>query len=192
MFLLIDNYDSFTYNIYHYFMELGAEVEVVRNDQITVAEVLAKQPEGILLSPGPCTPTQAGICLDLIKTAAGSIPILGICLGHQSLGQAFGGTVTRGPYVMHGKTSPITHDNSPLFDGIPSPYTVTRYHSLIVDADSLPASLKVTATSEDGLIMALEHESLPLYGVQFHPESIASDYGHKLFENFINIARGKV
>ncbi|WND02370.1 aminodeoxychorismate/anthranilate synthase component II [Temperatibacter marinus] len=190
MFLLIDNYDSFTYNIYHYLRELGAELTVVRNDQISVEEALALNPEGIILSPGPCTPNEAGICLDLIDAAKGNIPILGICLGHQSIGQIYGGDVIRAPYVMHGKTSEIHHSTTGLFDDIPSPYNATRYHSLIIDDKTFPDCLKVTAQTSDGLIMAVEHQDYPLYGVQYHPESIASEHGHKLLKNFINIAKG--
>lgn len=188
MFILIDNYDSFTYNIYHYFVELGVELQVFRNDQVTVDEVLGMNPQGIIISPGPATPDDAGICLDLIKAAYKTVPIFGVCLGHQSMGQVFGGTVKRAPYVMHGKTSPITHNGTDIFKDIPSPYTATRYHSLIVDKADFPDCLDITAESDDGLIMALKHKEYPLYGVQYHPESIASEYGHKLFENFIEIA----
>jgi anthranilate synthase component II len=187
MYILIDNYDSFTYNLYHYLEELGANVEVWRNDQITVDAVIAKAPQGIIISPGPCTPTEAGICLDLVNRIQGSIPILGVCLGHQSIGQAFGGDIVRAPSVMHGKTSEITHDNSSVFKDIPSPYLATRYHSLIVDRASLPDCLIITAQTEDGIIMGLKHREFDLHGVQFHPESIASEYGHKLLENFMNI-----
>jgi len=192
MYILIDNYDSFTYNLYHYLVELGADVEVWRNDQITVAEVVAKKPTGIIISPGPCTPTEAGICLELIDAIKGDIPLFGVCLGHQSIGQAFGGEVVRAPYVMHGKTSQISHTGTSVFKGIPSPYLATRYHSLIVKRDSLPDCLEITAETEDGLIMGLAHKEYCLHGVQFHPESIASEHGHKLLKNFLDIAEGKV
>ncbi|TNE65887.1 MAG: aminodeoxychorismate/anthranilate synthase component II [Alphaproteobacteria bacterium] len=191
MYILIDNYDSFTYNLYHYLVELGATVEVYRNDQITVDDVLAKQPTGIIISPGPCTPNEAGICLALIDAVKGKIPLLGVCLGHQSLGQVFGGNVVRAPYVMHGKTSSISHAGKGIFKDIPSPYLGTRYHSLIVARDSLPDCLDVTAETEDGLIMGLAHKDYQLHGVQFHPESIASEHGHTLLKNFLNIAEGK-
>lgn len=190
MFLLIDNYDSFTYNLWHYLGELGLTVEVVRNDALTVDEVMAKQPEGIILSPGPCDPDSAGICLDLIKEACGKIPLMGVCLGHQSIGQAFGGKVIRAPEPVHGKTDQIHHKGTDLFKDLPSPYTATRYHSLIVERDSLPETLEVTAETEDGLIMALRHKDAPLFGVQFHPESIASEHGHALLKNFVSIAQG--
>ncbi len=187
MYILIDNYDSFTYNLYHYVMELGAKVEVWRNDQISVEDALAKNPQGIIISPGPCSPTEAGICLELIEAAAGKVPIFGVCLGFQSIGQAFGGDVVRAPYVMHGKISDITHTAQGVFKGLPSPYKATRYHSLIVERGTLPDCLEVTAETADGLIMGLQHKTLPLYGVQFHPESIASEHGHALLKNFINI-----
>lgn len=187
MYILIDNYDSFTYNLYHYVVELGAKVEVWRNDQITVEEVLQKKPAGIIISPGPCTPKEAGICLDLIKAAAGKIPIFGVCLGFQSIGQVFGGDVVRAPYVMHGKVSSISHTAQGVFAGLPSPYDATRYHSLIVARESLPESLEITAETDDGLIMGLQHKELPIFGVQFHPESIASDHGHALLKNFLTI-----
>jgi len=187
MYLLIDNYDSFTYNLYHYLGELGASVQVIRNDAIDIAGIRALSPEGIILSPGPATPNDAGICLSVVDELGDSLPILGVCLGHQSIGQVFGGKVIRAPYVMHGKTSEINHDGIGVFADIPSPFTATRYHSLIVDRDSLPESLEVTAETEDGLIMGLQHKLHPLYGVQFHPESIASDYGHKLIGNFLHI-----
>jgi len=190
MYILIDNYDSFTYNLYHYVMELGAKVEVWRNDQISVADVLAKNPKGIIISPGPCSPTEAGICLELIEAAAGNVPIFGVCLGFQSIGQAFGGDVVRAPYVMHGKISDITHTGEGVFKGLPSPYKATRYHSLIVERSTLPDCLEVTAETADGLIMGLHHKTLPLYGVQFHPESIASEHGHTLLKNFIDICEG--
>ncbi|MBK8157542.1 MAG: aminodeoxychorismate/anthranilate synthase component II [Rhodospirillaceae bacterium] len=188
MFILIDNYDSFTYNLYHYLGELGAEIEVYRNDQISVDEVMAKAPQGIILSPGPCDPDRAGICLDLIKTAAGKIPILGVCLGHQAIGQAFGGKVVRANKPMHGKLSDVTHHNKSVFLDLPNHFAATRYHSLIVDRESLPAELEITAETEDGTIMGLAHKSLPIAGVQFHPESIASEHGHKLLGNFLTSA----
>lgn len=185
MILLIDNYDSFTYNLLHYLGELGAEVKVVRNDAMTVEEIHAAKPQGIVISPGPGTPDDAGVCLELIAKTQGSIPIFGVCLGHQAIGQAFGGKVTRAPVPMHGKTSNIIHQNKGVFAGLPSPFTATRYHSLIVDRTTLPVSLEVTAESEDGLIMGLMHRQFPIHGVQFHPESIASQHGHKLLENFL-------
>lgn len=188
MLLLIDNYDSFTWNLYHYLSELGAEVEVHRNDSLTVEEALARKPRAIVLSPGPCDPDKAGICLPLIEQAAGVIPLLGVCLGHQSIGQAFGGRIERAPQPLHGKLSTITHNGKGIFDGIPSPMTVTRYHSLTVARSDLPASLEVTAESEDGLIMGLRHRHLPIEGVQFHPESIASEHGHQLLRNFLATA----
>lgn len=187
MYILIDNYDSFTYNLYHYLVELGANVEVWRNDEITVEEILEKAPLGIVLSPGPCTPDDAGICMKVIEAVKGKIPLLGVCLGHQSLGQVFGGKVARAPYVMHGKTSPMSHDGTGVFKDIPSPYLATRYHSLIVERDTLPACFNVTAESDDGLIMGLKHKNYELHGVQFHPESIASEHGHTLLKNFMEI-----
>ena len=190
MFLLIDNYDSFTFNLYHLLGEVGGRCEVVRNDKLTVAEALARQPEAIVLSPGPCTPNEAGICLDLIAAAAGKIPILGVCLGHQAIGQAFGGSVVRAPAPMHGKTSRIFHAGTDILEGMPSPFTATRYHSLIVDRGTLPAALVATAWTEDGLVMGLRHRQLPIFGVQFHPESIASQHGHDLLANFLALARG--
>ncbi|WP_417457142.1 anthranilate synthase component II [Kordiimonas sp.] len=186
MYILIDNYDSFTYNLYHYLVELGAKVDVVRNDQITVDEVIARKPKGIIISPGPCTPNEAGICLELIEKTKSDIPIFGVCLGFQSIGQVFGGTVCRAPYVMHGKTSRINHNEKGIFAGLPSPYEATRYHSLIVERSTLPECLEVTAETEDGLIMGLQHKDYPLFGVQFHPESIASEHGHAVLKNFIN------
>jgi anthranilate synthase component 2 len=189
MILVIDNYDSFTFNLVHYLMELGAATEVVRNDMLTAAEALAKRPEAVLLSPGPCTPNQAGVCLDLIAAAAEArLPLLGVCLGHQSLGQAFGGAVVRAPQVMHGKTSAISHDGSGVFAGLPSPFEATRYHSLIVRNDDLPACFVVNARSPDGVIMGMRHRELPLHGVQFHPESIATEHGHALLANFLTLA----
>lgn len=189
MILVIDNYDSFTFNLVHYLLELGAETHVVRNDALTVAEAMALQPQAILLSPGPCTPNEAGICLDLIAAAADArLPLFGVCLGHQSLGQAFGGTVLRAPQVMHGKTSPMAHDGTGVFAGLPSPFNATRYHSLIVREDDLPDCLVVNARSPDGLIMGMRHRELPLHGVQFHPESIATEHGHALIANFLRLA----
>jgi anthranilate synthase component 2 len=188
MILVIDNYDSFTFNLVHYLMELGPEVEVVRNDALSVAQALDLKPDAVLLSPGPCTPNEAGICLDLIAAVADvALPLFGVCLGHQALGQAFGGQVVRAPSLMHGKTSPIFHDGASVFAGLPSPFTATRYHSLIVDRASLPPVLEVTAET-DGLIMGLAHRDLPLHGVQFHPESIATEHGHRLLANFLDIA----
>ena len=175
MILLIDNYDSFTFNLVHFLGDVGARCDVRRNDALSVEQALARQPEAIVLSPGPCTPNEAGICLDLIAAAAGRIPILGVCLGHQAIGQAFGGEVVRAPAPMHGKTSRIRHDDSDILEGVPNPFTATRYHSLIVDRASLPDALVPTARTEDGIIMALRHRALPIFGVQFHPESIASE-----------------
>jgi anthranilate synthase component 2 len=189
MILVIDNYDSFTFNLVHYLEELGAPTRVVRNDAITVAEAMALKPQAFLLSPGPCTPNEAGICLDLIQAAAASeTPLFGVCLGHQSLGQAFGGHVIRAPQVMHGKTSAITHSGTGVFAGLPSPYLATRYHSLIVEAETLPNCFTVNATSPEGLIMGMHHNTLPLHGVQFHPESIATEHGHALLANFLQLA----
>ena len=188
MYLLIDNYDSFTYNLFHYLGELGAEVVVRRNDALTPDEALALQPSGIILSPGPCDPDKAGICLDLIQAAAGKLPLLGVCLGHQAIGQAFGGKVVRGPAPMHGKVSNIRHGGRGLFEGLPSPLEATRYHSLVVERESLPEVLEVTAESEDGVIMGLAHRELPIHGVQFHPESIASQDGHRLLANFLRMS----
>ena len=189
MFLLIDNYDSFVYNLYHYLGELGVSVEVVRNDAITVDEVLQKRPQGLVISPGPCDPDRAGICLDLIAKAAGEVPILGVCLGHQAIGQAFGGHVTRGPAPMHGKVSHIQHRNAGVFVNLPSPLDATRYHSLIVERESFPDDvLEITAENGDGIIMGLQHRQLPIHGVQFHPESIASQHGHALLRNFLREA----
>ena len=189
MILVIDNYDSFTFNLVHYLLELGAATEVVRNDMLTAAEALARRPQAVLLSPGPCTPNEAGVCLDLIAAAADArLPLLGVCLGHQALGQSFGGAVVRAPKVMHGKTSSISHDGSGVFAGLPSPFTATRYHSLIVREADLPGCFAVNARSEDGLIMGMRHRELPLHGVQFHPESIATEHGHALLANFLTLA----
>ena len=190
MILLIDNYDSFTFNLVHFLGDLGARCEVARNDQLTVEDALARAPEAIVLSPGPCTPNEAGICLGLIAAAAGRAPLLGVCLGHQALGQAFGGKVVRAPVPMHGKVSEISHAGSDILAGLPSPFAATRYHSLVVAREGLPECLMPTAWTEDGLIMALRHRALPMFGVQFHPESIASEHGHALLANFLRIARG--
>ena len=175
MLLLIDNYDSFTYNLYHFLGELGATVEVWRNDSMTAEEALALKPEGIVISPGPCDPDRAGICLELIEKAGGDYPILGVCLGHQSIGQAYGAKVVRAPTPMHGKLSPVSHEGGSVFAGLPSPLTATRYHSLTLEPESMPDCLEVTARTEDGVIMGLRHKELPIHGVQFHPESIASE-----------------
>ncbi|WP_322487316.1 aminodeoxychorismate/anthranilate synthase component II [Chloroflexus sp.] len=183
--LLIDNYDSFTYNLYQYLCELGAEVEVVRNDQITVAEVAARHPDRIVISPGPCTPAEAGISVDVIRELDSQIPILGVCLGHQAIGAAYGGAVVRAPLVMHGKLSPIYHNGQGVFAGLPSPFLATRYHSLIVRREDLPDELEVTAWTEDGLIMGLRHRSQPVEGVQFHPESIMTEGGKQMLANFL-------
>ena len=189
MLLMIDNYDSFTYNLLHFLGELGAAVEVRRNDVVTVEAVLALEPEGIVLSPGPCTPDTAGICLELVGAAAARrLPLLGVCLGHQAIGQAFGGKVVLAPVPMHGKRSPIRHKGTGLFAGIPNPFTATRYHSLMVERESLPSCLDVAAESDDGVIQALTHRTLPIFGVQFHPEGIASEHGHALLANFLKFA----
>jgi anthranilate synthase component 2 len=190
MLALIDNYDSFTFNLYHFLGDVGARCEVWRNDKITVADVMARTPEAIVLSPGPCTPNEAGICLDLIAAAAGKIPVLGVCLGHQAIGQAFGGNVVRAPVPMHGKVSRIFHAGTDIFAGVAAPFSATRYHSLIVDRATMPDVLVPTAWTEDGLVMGLRHRTLPIFGVQFHPESIASQHGHDLLANFLAIARG--
>lgn len=190
MLLLIDNYDSFTYNLVHYLGELGADVVVKRNDALDVQQAMALNPSAILLSPGPCTPDQAGICLALTQAAAETrTPLMGVCLGHQSIGQAFGGKVVRCHEIVHGKMGMIEHSGKGLFAGTPSPLKGTRYHSLVVERDTLPDCLDITATLEDGTIMGLQHKSLPIHGVQFHPESIASEHGHKLLENFLNTAK---
>ena len=188
MLLLIDNYDSFTYNLVHFLGELGAPCEVRRNDRLTVDEALALKPKAIVLSPGPCTPTQAGICLELVEKAGSTVPILGVCLGHQTIGQAYGGKVIRAPEPMHGKLSTIRHKGKSLFADLPSRIEVTRYHSLIVERASLPAELEVTAETSDGLIMGLAHKRHPVHGLQFHPESIASEHGHDLLANFLKLA----
>ncbi len=189
MLLLIDNYDSFTYNLFHYLGELGADVRVKRNDEISVEEALAMKPEAIVLSPGPCTPNEAGICLDLIRNSKGKVPILGVCLGHQSIGQAYGGKIVRAKEPMHGKLSRIHHTGKSIFRGLNNDFEATRYHSLVIAPESLPADLEVTATTEDGTIMGVMHKRFPVHGVQFHPESIASEQGHALLQNFLNIAR---
>ena len=188
MIALIDNYDSFTFNLVHYFGELGAKVRVHRNDKIESAAVLAAEPDAIVLSPGPCTPKEAGICLDLIKAAGGNVPILGVCLGHQAIGEAFGGKVVRAPKPVHGKLSEIRHDGTGIFRGINSSFKATRYHSLVIERESLPPELAATADTDDGLIMGLAHKRFPVHGVQFHPESIASEHGHLLLRNFLEIA----
>jgi anthranilate synthase component II len=187
MFLLIDNYDSFTYNLWHYLGELGAEVVVKRNDALTPAAALAMRPQGIVISPGPSDPDHAGICLDLVREA-GNLPILGVCLGHQVIGQVFGGKIQRAPVPMHGKLSPIRHGGSGVFAGLPNPFEATRYHSLVVDRDGWPNSLTITAETDDGIVMGLQHRERPLHGVQFHPESIASIGGHQLLGNFLRLA----
>lgn len=188
MILLIDNYDSFTYNLLHYLGELGAEVRVVRNDKISVEAALALNPDAIVLSPGPCDPDRAGICLDLVRQAQGAVPILGVCLGHQTIGQAYGGRVVRAPRLMHGKLSRIEHDGRAVFRGLEPGFEATRYHSLMVAPEDLPADLEVTARTADGVIMGLSHRTHPVHGVQFHPESIASQHGHDLLRNFLALA----
>ena len=186
MILVIDNYDSFTWNLVHYLMELGAEVKVVRNDTLTARDAIASNAQGFLISPGPCTPNEAGISLDLVAACAqAEKPLLGVCLGHQAIGQHFGGQVVRGG-LMHGKTSPVSHDGTGLFEGLPSPFTATRYHSLIVE--DIPADLIVNATADDGSVMGFRHRDLPIHGVQFHPESIATEHGHALLANFVRLA----
>ena len=192
MFVLIDNYDSFTYNLVHYLGELGIEVEVRRNDAVSVDEALAMAPEAIVISPGPGIPDGAGICLDLVARAAErQLPVLGVCLGHQVIGQAFGGKIIRAPVPMHGKVDDIRHKGTDVFQGLPNPLVATRYHSLVVEAQTLPEILEVTAQTGDGLIMGLVHKDLPIHGVQFHPESIATTAGHELLANFIELATGK-
>jgi len=184
---LIDNYDSFTWNLVHYLGALGAEVEVVRNDARSAAEILAARPDAIVLSPGPCTPKEAGVCLDILAQAKGEVPIMGVCLGHQAIGDAYGGDVVRAPAPLHGKTSEITHKGETLFAGLNGSFNATRYHSLVVERTTLPQALHITAEA-DGLIMALSHRSHPVHGVQFHPESIASEHGHLIFQNFLDLA----
>ena len=187
MILVIDNYDSFTYNLVHYLNELGAETLVHRNDALSVEEALGMRPDGVLLSPGPCTPNEAGICLDLLAAAPADLPILGVCLGHQAIGQAFGGEVIRAQTLMHGKTSQIHHEGKGLFAGLPEPFTATRYHSLSVEKSTLPDVLEVTGWTEDGEIMGFRHRSRPIHGVQFHPESIATEGGHAMLANFLKL-----
>ncbi|MEH6546479.1 MAG: aminodeoxychorismate/anthranilate synthase component II [Sneathiella sp.] len=190
MITLIDNYDSFTYNLVHFLGELGADVKVYRNNVITVEEVMAEGPSGIVLSPGPCDPDRAGICLDLVKRAAvENTPVLGVCLGHQAIGQVFGGKVVRADQLMHGKTSKIKHSGTSVFKGLPDDFIATRYHSLTIDPSTVPNTLEITATTSDGVIMGLSHKDLPLHGVQFHPESIASEHGHALLQNFLNLTK---
>ncbi|MDE0244869.1 MAG: aminodeoxychorismate/anthranilate synthase component II [Gammaproteobacteria bacterium] len=188
MLIIIDNYDSFTYNLVHYLGELGADCRVFRNDAISVEEVLALQPQGIVLSPGPGYPQSAGICLELVEKAADTVPMLGVCLGHQAIGQAFGGRIVRAPKLMHGKLSAIRHEGDGLFDGLPQEFEATRYHSLIVERDSLPDTLEVNAETDRDVIMGLRHREWPIFGVQFHPESIASEHGHALLGNFLRFA----
>jgi anthranilate synthase component II len=187
--LLIDNYDSFTYNLFHHLGQLGAEVVVKRNDEIPVAEALGMKPDAIVLSPGPCTPNEAGICCELIKTANGSVPILGVCLGHQAIGQVYGAKVVRAPVPMHGKLSRIHHAGKSVFRGLNNDFVATRYHSLTIEPESMPAVLEVTANADDGVIMGVMHKTHPVHGVQFHPESIASENGHALLQNFLRLAR---
>ncbi len=189
MILLIDNYDSFTYNLFHYLGELGESVTVVRNDRISAAGALKMRPESIVLSPGPCDPDRAGICLELIREAAGRVPVLGVCLGHQAIGQAFGGRIVRAPEPMHGKLSRIHHAGKSVFRGLEDGFFATRYHSLVVDRASLPDVLEITAETGDGVIMGLAHRQFPIHGVQFHPESIASEHGHHLLRNFLKLAQ---
>jgi anthranilate synthase component 2 len=185
MLLMIDNYDSFTYNLVQYFAELGSEVVVHRNDEISVAQIAALNPQHIVISPGPCTPNEAGISVPLIKAFAGKIPILGVCLGHQSIGQAFGGKIIHAKQLMHGKTSEIHHNNTSVFRGLPNPFTATRYHSLVIERQSLPECLDITAQSDDGEIMGVRHKTLAVHGVQFHPESILTEHGHDMLKNFL-------
>jgi anthranilate synthase component 2 len=190
MLLLIDNYDSFTYNLVHYLGDLGAEVDIRRNDAISVQDAIALNPAGIILSPGPCDPDQAGICLPLTKAAAGAgVPLLGVCLGHQTLGQAFGGKIVRADDIVHGKMGQMHHTGKGVFAGLPSPFAATRYHSLVVERATLPDCLEITAELEDGTIMGLQHRELPLHGVQFHPESIRSEHGHKMLQNFLDVIK---
>ena len=192
MFLLIDNYDSFTYNLLHFMGELGAEVEVRRNDALSAREAVDFGAEGIVISPGPCDPDRAGICLDVVALAAERrLPLLGVCLGHQCIGQHFGGAIARSPKPMHGKLSPISHDGRGVFEGLPTPFEATRYHSLTIDPATLPNELTKTAESDDGVIQGVRHRELPIHGVQFHPESIASENGHRILQNFIDLSRTK-
>ena len=185
---LIDNYDSFTFNLVHYLGALGADVTVWRNDAISTAEILAAKPDAIVLSPGPCTPNEAGICLDIVRQASATTPILGVCLGHQTIGQVFGGSVIRAPLPMHGKLSRITHNGRGVFRGVNGPFQATRYHSLIIDRKSAPPELEITAETEDGLIMGVSHRTAPVHGVQFHPESILSEHGRVVLRNFLDLA----
>ena len=187
MILLLDNYDSFTYNLAQYLGELGCQVEVHRNDRISVEQIAQRKPERIVISPGPCTPQEAGICVELVQKLAGKIPILGVCLGHQAIGAAFGGKIIRAPKLFHGKTSQIRHDGSGVFRGLPNPFTATRYHSLIIERKSLPAELRVTAETDDGIIMGMQHRQYPLMGVQFHPESVLTESGKQLLKNFLSL-----
>jgi len=185
MLLMIDNYDSFTYNLVQYFAELGADVAVFRNDEITLEQITALKPQHIVVSPGPCTPTEAGISVAAIQHFAGKVPLLGVCLGHQSIGQAFGGKIIHAKQLMHGKTSPILHNNTSVFRGLPSPFTATRYHSLVIERETLPDCLEITAWTDDGEIMGVRHKTLPVHGVQFHPESILTEHGHAMLKNFL-------
>ena len=188
MILLIDNYDSFTWNLVHYLGQLGAETKVVRNDELTADEALALKPQAIVLSPGPCDPSTAGICMELVRKAPEDLPILGVCLGHQAIGQALGGEVVRCHEILHGKLSAITHSGSDIFSGLPQGFDVTRYHSLVVAPETLPECLEITARSQSGVVMGVAHKSRPVYGVQFHPESIASEHGHAMLKNFLTLA----
>ncbi|HUO99558.1 MAG TPA: aminodeoxychorismate/anthranilate synthase component II [Rhizomicrobium sp.] len=188
MLLLIDNYDSFTYNLFHYLGQLGAEVLVKRNDELSAADALAMKPEAVVLSPGPCTPNEAGICLELIEKANGSVPILGVCLGHQSIGQVYGGRIVRAPVPMHGKLSRIHHNGRSVFRGLNNDFVATRYHSLTIAPETVPDCLEITALADDGVIMGVAHKTHPVHGVQFHPESIASENGHALLQNFLRLA----
>ena len=187
MLLVIDNYDSFTYNLVQYFGELGVKQKVYRNDSITVEQAIDLQPERIMISPGPCSPNEAGVSLEIIESFAGKVPLLGVCLGHQSIGQHFGGKVVRANRLMHGKTSPVLHQEKDLFKGLPNPFEATRYHSLIIEPNSLPDCLQVTATTKEGEIMGIAHKELPIWGVQFHPESVATKKGMRILENFLNL-----
>jgi anthranilate synthase component II len=189
MYLLIDNYDSFTYNLWHFLGEMGAVFDVHRNDAITVEEAMAMKPQGIVLSPGPCDPDKAGICLDLVRAAAGKVPVLGVCLGHQSVGQAMGGKVVRAPKCMHGKMGVMHHDGTGVFTDIPNDFSATRYHSLVLERESLPDCFNITAETDNGIIMGVSHKEFALHGIQFHPESIASEHGHKMLGNFLELTK---
>jgi len=190
MYVMIDNYDSFTYNLVHYLGELGAEMRVIRNDAMSVAEIMEMQPDGIVISPGPGTPDEGGVSVDLVKAALETdTPLLGVCLGHQSIGQALGASIVRSPAILHGKTSKVSHENDSVFKDLPTPFTATRYHSLTIDPATVPDSLKVTAMADDGVIMGVTHREKPVFGVQFHPESIATEHGHKLLDNFLSYTR---